>query len=510
MTEYVTEQNQNALNEDYDAKMTLKYAGKIKDGNLEIGNYFNWGDPEVTNLRFLETFDIQTLTLFISNDLSVKLRSNTIKKLLFVVNFRQYDQDEKQKQKLNMQVDDLKLEHLEVLALRKSVENDQLYNLSKFKKLHTLDVSMNNIDLTHIHSVISLTKLTMVSCKLKNINLISSLVNLKELDLSYNKGIKNIAPLQKLNSLTTLNIQDCGLQNIDKISSLVNLEEFDLSGNIDIDLSPLYKIKSLTNLSMRQCELKNIDQIAQLTNLEILNIYSNLLKNIDQIAQLINLKELDISGNDNLDITPLKDLVGLIKLNLRSCALTQLSALKPIINLQDLNISSNYYINITELQYFKNLTHLNLNDCDLVSVYVLRPLVNIEVLHITDNNLVHLDANLNDMKNLKKLQVQGNIISDFTSVEKHPNYNINNGFRCFCISHQEYPSEEDLHLANKFRQIESPNIQLKLIPHKSLKMAFNNFKQEINVVLNNARQSQIQFTANIVRLFQQLNQFGLE
>ncbi|CAL6063454.1 Hypothetical_protein [Hexamita inflata] len=28
--------------------------------------------------------------------------------------------------------------------------------------------------------------------------------------------------------------------------------------------------------------------------------------------------------------------------------------------------------------------------------------VNIEVLHISDNNLVHLDANLNDMKNLKE------------------------------------------------------------------------------------------------------------
>ncbi|CAL6002474.1 Leucine-rich_repeat domain superfamily [Hexamita inflata] len=163
--------------------------------------------------------------------------------------------------------------------------------------------------------------------------------------------------------------------------------------------------------------------------------------------------------------------------------------------------------------------------CNLVSIYVLKPLVNLEVLRISDNNIVYLDANLGKMVNLKELSVQQNLVSDFSSIEKHPNYNnihkndritdfnINeNGKRCFDISDQKQASEEELFNANKFRKIECPNIQLKQNQnqHKALKTALDNFKQNINATISNAWQSQIQFTANVVRIFQQLNQVGFE
>ncbi|CAL6063444.1 Internalin-A_precursor [Hexamita inflata] len=191
---------------------------------------------------------------------------------------------------------------------------------------------------------------------------------------------------------------------------------------------------------------------------------------------------------------------------MESCNLRHLSALKSLINLQTLNIYNNPNINISELQYVKNITHLNLADCNLVSIYVLRPLMNLEELNVKANNIVYLDADLNQMTKLEKLIAERNRIRDFSSLEKHPNYNIinENG------SNQEDPSQAELYLANKFRKIELPNIQLKLIPHKALQTALDNFKQEINATMNNARQSQIQFTANVVHLFQYLNQLGLE
>ncbi|CAL6011213.1 receptor-like_protein [Hexamita inflata] len=458
----MTEQNQNVLNEEYDVKMILKYAGQIKDGNLQIGNYFGGGDPEVTNLRFLEKFDIQTLKIYISSDMSVQLRSSLLKELS-IFNEREYDQDEKQTQRLNMQIDDLELENLEVLDLHNSVKNDQLYNLAKFKKLHTLDVSFNNVDLTHIHIAKSLTKLTMVSCGLKNINLISSLVNLEELDISLNE---------------------------------------------DLDLSPLYKIDSLTKLSVCSCGLKNIHQIVQLTNLEVLDISSNKLQTIDSIGQLVNLKELDISGNKKLDINPLKNLVGLIKLDMRNCALTQLSALQPLFNLQTLDLSYNPNIIITELKYLKKLKHLNLASCNFVSVYVLRPLMNLEELDISDNKILYLDAAFNQMTKLEKLIAEKNRISDFSQLEQHPNYNIinENGCRCFEISNQEDPSQAELYLANHFRSIERPNLKLKEIQvsYRTFETALNNFKKQINSVINSY--NHIQFTSSVAHLFEKLTQ----
>ncbi|CAL6002478.1 Conserved_hypothetical protein [Hexamita inflata] len=212
----MTEQNQNSLNEEYDAKMTRKYEGKIKNGKLEIGDMFS-EDPEVTNLRFLEKINIQTLELYISSDMNVKLRSKTLKELSV---FQCMDEHGQLQFRLHLNVDDSELENLEYLNLQQnSLKNDQLYNLAKFKKLHTLDISQNKVDLTHIHSVISLTKLYMPGC---------------------------------------------GLRNVDQISSLINLEDLDISSNSDIDLSPLYQLKSLTKLTMRNCGLTNIDQITQL------------------------------------------------------------------------------------------------------------------------------------------------------------------------------------------------------------------------------------------------------
>ncbi|CAL6002398.1 leucine-rich_repeat domain-containing protein [Hexamita inflata] len=430
----MNEYNLNALNEDDAEYMTRKYQRQIKDGNLEIGD-----DPEVTNLRFLEQFNISNLNLCISNIMSVKLRSSALKKIT-MSNLRD---DEGQQQRLNMQVDDLELENLEVLDLADiNLENDQLYNLAKFKKLHTLDVSFNKVDLTHIHSVTSLTKLYM---------------------------------------------QECGLRNIELISSLVNLKELDLSQNRDIDLSQLQQVRSLTKLTMLYSGLTNIDQIAQLINLEVLNISDNQLLTINSIGSLVNLKELNISYNKQIDIAPLKDLVGLIKLYLNDCELKQVSALKHLINLQTLYISYNYDINITELQYLKNLTHLNLNCCNLVSIYVLGPLVNLEYLYISFNNIVYLDADINEMSNLKELSVQQNLVSDFSSIEQHQNFNNINeiGDRCFDISNQKDPLQEELYLADMMRKIKIPNIQLKEIQnlHQSLKTELDNFKQEINMVL---------------------------
>ncbi|CAL6002272.1 leucine-rich_repeat domain-containing protein [Hexamita inflata] len=503
----MTEQTQFIHNEEsYNEHMIRKYEGQIKYGNLEIGDP-DRGAPDVINLRFLEKFNIQTLKLYTNNVTSVKLRNKTIKVLTLGKYRNQF--------KFYLQVDDLELENLEVLDLADNkLENNQLYNLAKFKKLHSLNISRNNVDLTHIHSVKSLTKLSMQNCEVTDINQISSLVTLKELDLSQNKGIKDISPLCQLKSLTKLNMRQCELKNIDQISLLINLQDLNLSENIGIDISPLCKLKKLIRLLIRECDLINFNKIGLLTNLQVLDSSINILKTIDSIDLLVNLKELTISENQytkTINITSLKYLTDLIKLNLSGCGLRQLSALKPLINLQTLELSNNYFNNINELQYLKSLTHLNLKNCEIVSIYSLRPLLKLEQLDISYNNIVYLDANIDQMANLKELRVNNNLVSDFSSIEQHPNYN-NTNENGFNIYKQKLPSFVQLFDANESRNIESPNIQLKQIQtqRKSFQTMFSNFKQEINAVLNNACQSQIQFTTKIIHIFQYLNQFGFE
>ncbi|CAL6015540.1 Conserved_hypothetical protein [Hexamita inflata] len=275
--------------------------------------------------------------------MSLKMKNTTINKLILVLPWQQ---------QYNLNIDELELENLEVLLLGDNqLKNDQLYNLSKFKKLKILDVSRNNVDLTNIHNVKSLTKLDM---------------------------------------------QYCRLTSIEQIQELVNLQDLNINSNPKIDIIPVYKVKGLTKLSISECNLQQIDQIVQLTNLQVLDISLNKLKNIDPI-------------------TPLNSLVGLIKLDLLCCNLVSICALRPLVNLQYLDLSFNSIISITELQYLKNLMFLNLRRCEIISICALRSLVKLEDLDISDNQIVYLDANLNNMKKLKQLSAQINFISDFDS-----------------------------------------------------------------------------------------------
>ncbi|CAL6011139.1 GTP-binding_protein [Hexamita inflata] len=384
-------QNQNNQKIDYNIKMTLRYQKNIHNGILKIGD---GGELDVTNLSFIEQLDIITLILNINDQMSVKFRNKRIKELLILM--------PNEDSVLNWNINDLELDNLETLVLHdNNLQNDQIFNLANFKKLHTLDVSLNNVDLTHIHSVTSLTKLTM----------------------GY-----------------------CGLQNIDQITSLVNLEDLDLSANIGIDINPLFQIQSLKHLNMSDCKLKQIDQIGSLTNLEVLDISMNKLQQIDSIGLLVNLKELNISNNKNLGITPLKSLICLIQLNLNNCELKSLSALKTLINLQNLDLSSNDNIDITELQYLKNLTHLNLTRCSLVSICVLRPLINLKYFDIEGNKIVYLDSNIIDMKQLNQLRVNNNRISDFSSIQTHQNFNIDQ-------SDTDVDNDEDIYVKPTKRRL---------------------------------------------------------
>ncbi|CAL6031565.1 DUF3888_domain-containing protein [Hexamita inflata] len=455
----MSEQNQNALNEEYNAKMTLKYEDKIKFGNLEIGDRDrDYIDSEVTNLMFVEKFNIQTLKLCISIDMYVKLRSNTIKEL--ILGTQRY----KGNKLLNFKVDDLDLENLEVLDIQcNNLENHQLYNLIKFNKLHSLDVSRNKVDLTYILNVTNLTKLFMRECGLNNIQLITSLVNLEELDLSYNTKL-DLSPLCKVKSLIKLTMIGCGQNN--SISLLINLKELDISQNWGLDITSLKDLVSLIKLNLSSCNLKQISALKYLINLQNLNLSNNTVINITELQYLKNLK----------------------RLNLDSCRIISIYILQPLLNLEELRISCNRILYLdANLNEMKKLEYLKVN-----------------------YNFVSNTHKNNKGKRLLSLQ-QDNRISSFKQLEKHKNYNNQDkyGYRSFDISLQQLPSQEQLRKANQLRNIESPNFKLKQIQNKH-KTVLHSIKQQIYDITNNARSHQIKFTNSIISLFQLMNQFGFE
>ncbi|CAL6081253.1 leucine-rich_repeat domain-containing protein [Hexamita inflata] len=405
------QQNNNihGQNQEYNIRMTNKYKRLIRKDKLVIGDSKSV-DIELTTLQFIETLNVKKLKLYYNNTMSLKLRSKTIIKL--TVDITELTDDQLQQQILNLKVEDLELEKLEILVFKEiQLGNDQLFNLSKFKKLQTLVISKNNVDLTHIHSI---------------------------------------------SSLTSLYLSYCGLHQIDQMGSLINLEVLDLS--------------------------------------------MNQLKYINSIQQLQKLKDLNIRQNKRIDITPLMYLTNLVKLDLQNCELKSLSAIKPLNSLQDLDLSWNPIIDLTSLQYLLKLTKLSMQYCGLVSICVLRPLANLIELNISHNKIVHIYNH--NMVKLKQLQLNQNLISDFTKIELHPY------FSDFDISNQEHPSILELTFANQIRNIELQNISLKYIQNicQIFKPKINQFKDQINMATNRAKVNHILFGKCVVHLFQQLSE----
>ncbi|CAL6010770.1 Hypothetical_protein [Hexamita inflata] len=112
------------------------------------------------------------------------------------------------------------------------------------------------------------------------------------------------------------------------------------------------------------------------------------------------------------------------------------------------------------------------------------------------------------MKNLQYLRAECNLISYFSSLEKHKNFNNVNeyGLRCFDLPHQTNPSKEERCRAKKFNHIEGPNIQLRQSKNKRkhLQTVSNYFKQKLNAIINNT--NHFQFTTSAAQLFEQIDQ----
>ncbi|CAL6053731.1 leucine-rich_repeat domain-containing protein [Hexamita inflata] len=407
-------------------------------------------------------------------------------------------------------------------------EQEQEYDAKMTQKYESQVLNgklvINDPQVTNLNFIKNINVQTLVFYNYNRVNLKMRNDNIKQLILTFtNAHISNFMDEKQSEQFklqyglikgVELKINDLQLENLEilKINvpyfendQLLNLKKFKALHSLDLsrtktDLTNVHNVLSLSRLIMTCNCLTDIDQIGSLLNLEVLDVSWNQLLNISPIRLLVKLKELNIGFNKGINIAPLKDLTSLINLNLDSCKVRSVSVLKQLINLQDLVLSNNQINDIMVLQYLVNLTNLNMESCGLVSICFLRPLVRLESLILSTNKIVITSDELNDMNKLV-LKIDGNYITDFSSIQKHQNFNQ------FDISHQRQRKISQLLFANILKDIESPNIQIVEINKKRqmMKQKIYEFKQKITTVANRTQNDQIQFASNVIRIFQQLN-----
>ena len=221
-------------------------------------------------------------------------------------------------------------------------------------------------------------------------------------------------------------VGDQQIKSIVGLEKAVNLKQLTISGNPDDskgalrDISPLKGLKNLELLRLSHNDIIDISPVEGLTNLKHLFLSHNQIKNIDAVKNLTNLESLDFArniGEERIsDISAIANLTKLKLLGLSDTNIPDISVLKNLVNLEIFMANDSKIEDISVLKNTKNLKILYLDKNKITDVSVVKDLVELTELYLRNNNISEID--FSKLTKLSDVNVQGNKISDYSSLEK--------------------------------------------------------------------------------------------
>lgn len=156
--------------------------------------------------------------------------------------------------------------------------------------------------------------------------------------------INNISKLQEIKTLTILSLTCCQLNenDLEDISKISNLKDLNLSHNGISNIDKIINIKGLTKLSIRHnSNVDDYSKISELHLLQSLTLFNNNLSDISFVNNLTNLTIADFSENDISNITVLGNLKNITTLNLQNNKIEDISVLENLRYLESARLSNN-------------------------------------------------------------------------------------------------------------------------------------------------------------------------
>ncbi|CAL6028503.1 S-layer_homology domain-containing protein [Hexamita inflata] len=234
----------------YDKKMIEKYQSKIKGGTLTIQESL-----DLKSLNFINTLEINQLTLYECKNIVPQLESLTIIKLQLTYCDVQ-------------SVKDFQLENLEVLEIYNNIcklkSKILTQEIVRFKQLKELTIYNCITDFSPFSQMLGLTKLSLIQCNLRSTEALRPL-ELEELYLNGNEEI-DIISLQFQTKLTKLSLEYCNLDSLDVLRPLKKLQELDIRYNIIVYLQPLMELKQISKINARSNKIIDTESIQQHPN----------------------------------------------------------------------------------------------------------------------------------------------------------------------------------------------------------------------------------------------------
>ena len=173
-------------------------------------------------------------------------------------------------------------------------------------------------------------KLSLYSCEIKKVPLLTALSGLKSLKLNYTD-----------------------VTDISSLTALTNLRELSLRGTSVTDVSSLATLTGLQHLSLGLTQVADLSPLAGLSNLETLDLHDTPVRDVTPLGMLTNLQSLDLSYTRVVDVSPIAGLSRLWQLQLNNTQVRDVSSLIDLPSLRSLDLDS------TQVEDGASLAHLS-------------------------------------------------------------------------------------------------------------------------------------------------------
>lgn len=264
---------------------------------------------------------------------------------------------------------------------------DNLQFLSALSFLRELDLSGCRFDANQVSVIAalpSLQKLILNNCALSTIAGMETALNLTHLDLG-NNTVRNLTPLSGLSGLKEINLEHNAVTELTSLSGLANLEKLDVSYNALVSLSPLAENTKLTWLNATNNDIRALSGIEKLSALTYLAVSSNALTDISPAAQCANLVELHVAKNSLTEISAVASLLKLETLDFANNQVAALPAFADDASLRTIDGSYNAITSLAPLKNQQNLSHVFMDYNQITDVGVLENCYNLTLVNVYGN-----------------------------------------------------------------------------------------------------------------------------
>ncbi len=256
-------------------------------------------------------------------------------------------------------------------------------------------------DITRFNLDKRIIKLNLRLNKIKKINGLGHLKDLKELELSDN-DISHISGLDNLYSLQLLSLSHNNISSLGGFDSLVKLEKLFLQDNKLKTTKGIGRLNNLLRLDFEDNQIVEIEGLDKLPNLKILFLRKNKITEIRGLSKLTNLEDLDFEENKIRSIKGLSKLRKLKSLHFRVNHIKEIKGIDNLVELESLGIGYNEIKVIKGLDNLTKLEFLDLGNNDIEAITGLGSLVNLRQLNLFGNKITSLEGidNLDSLENL--------------------------------------------------------------------------------------------------------------